>query len=150
MRRRPVVRAVTFRQCSSPAEFGKDGLAMVKQSKYSYFDTIARLSKAIRDAGNTVFATIDQAAAAEGVGLTLRPTSLIVFGNPKGGTPLMETFPLVALDLLLKLLVWHDGGNVQIAYTPMSEVAARYWVTGKDAQIAAMDRGLEALSDTVT
>ncbi len=108
---------------------------MVKQSKYSYFDTIARLSKAIRDAGNTVFATIDQAAAAEGVGLTLRPTSLIVFGNPKGGTPLVETFPLVALDLPLKLLVWHDGGNVQIAYTPMSEVAARYWVTGKDAQI---------------
>ncbi|MGA9419046.1 MAG: DUF302 domain-containing protein, partial [Candidatus Cybelea sp.] len=68
---------------------------MTKGSRYSYSETLAKLTKAMTDAGNTIFATIDQAAAAAGVDMTLRPTALIVFGNPKGGTPLMDAFPLV-------------------------------------------------------
>ncbi len=122
---------------------------MVKQSRYSYSDTIERLSKAIVDAGNTIFATIDQAQAATNAGLTLRPTSLIIFGNPKGGTPLMDAFPLVALELPLKLLVWEQDGTVNVAYQQMSEIAKQYGVTGRDAQIAAMDHALDALSSTV-
>lgn len=117
----------------------------VKESRFPYAETIARLSKAIADAGNTIFATIDQAAAAKGVGMTLRPTTLIIFGNPRGGTPLMDAFPLVALDLPLKFLVWDDGGSVKVAYVPMSEIATRYGIVGKDAQIAAMDHALDAL-----
>ncbi len=85
---------------------------MTKRSRYSYSETTAKLSKAMTDGGNTIFATIDQAAAAARVGLTLRPTTLIIFGNPKGGTPLMEAFPLVALELPLKLLVWEENGVV--------------------------------------
>jgi uncharacterized protein (DUF302 family) len=123
---------------------------ITKGSRHSHSDTIARLSKAIRDAGNTIFATIDQSAAAKGVGLALRPTSLIIFGNPKGGTPLMDAFPLVALDLPLKLLVWQDDSGVYVAYVLMSEIAARYGVTGSDTQIAAMDRALNTLTDVVT
>ena len=122
---------------------------MIKGSRYSYSDTIAQLSKAIVNSGNTIFATIDQSAAAMGAGLTLRPTSLIIFGNPKGRTPLMDAFPLVALDLPLKLLVWEENGKIKVAFVSMSEIAARYGVTGMDTQVAAMDRALNALTDLV-
>jgi uncharacterized protein (DUF302 family) len=122
---------------------------VVRQSRYSYSETLARLSRAIVGAGNTIFITIDQAAAAVASGLTLRPTSLIVFGNPKGGTLLMDAFPLVALELPLKVLVWEDGSAVSVAYTPASEIAQRYNVPPADPRIAAMDRTLGALGDAV-
>lgn len=123
---------------------------MTKRSRYSYAETLAKLRQAVSDAGNTVFATIDQAAAAADVGLTLRPTTLLVFGNPKGGTPLMDAFPLVGLELPLKVMVWEENGNVSVAYEPMSEIAARYAVTGMDARVAAMDHALDAVTNAVT
>jgi uncharacterized protein (DUF302 family) len=122
---------------------------MTKRSRLSYADTLAALEKAIAAAGNTTFAIIDQSAAAEGAGMTLRPTTLILFGNPKGGTPLMEAFPLVALELPLKLLVWEDNGDVTVAYPALSEIAARYDVTGMDDRIAAMDRALDTLTNVI-
>jgi uncharacterized protein (DUF302 family) len=122
---------------------------MTRRSRYSYPETLAKLRQAITEAGNTIFATIDQAAAAGAVGLTLRPTTLIVFGNPKGGTPLMDAFPLVGLGLPLKVMVWEEDGNVNVAYEPMSEVAARYAVTGMDARIAAMDHALDGVTNAV-
>jgi uncharacterized protein (DUF302 family) len=122
---------------------------MTKPSRYPYWETIERLSKAITDEGNTIFATIDQAAAAKTVGLPLRPTTLIIFGNPKGGTPLMDAFPLVGVELPLKLLVWEEDGNVSVAYVTMSEIAARYGVAGMDERIAAMDRAVDALINMV-
>lgn len=121
----------------------------VKTSRFSYPETVATLYKAIASAGNTIFATIDQAAAAAGIGLTLRPTTLIVFGNPKGGTGLMATFPLVALELPLKLLIWEEDGAVKVAYVPMSAIAERYGVTGMDMLIANMDRALDTLTGLV-
>lgn len=124
-------------------------MPVVKVSRFSYGDTIARLLTAITDAGNTVFATIDQAAAATSAGLAMRPTTLIVFGNPKGGTPLMEAFPLIALDLPLKLVAWEQDGAVSVAYTTAAELAARYAVTGKDALIAALDNALATLGNSI-
>lgn len=121
-----------------------------KASRLSYADTVAALTKAILGAGNTIFATIDQSAAATGAGTTLRPTTLIVFGNPKGGTPLMEAFPLVALELPLKLLVWEENDNVSVAYVPMSVIAGQFGVAGMDARIEAMDLALDTLTSTVT
>lgn len=121
----------------------------VKTSRYSYQATIARLSKGIADGGNQIFATIDQAAAATSVGLTLHPTTLIVFGNPKGGTGLMAAFPLTALDLPLKLLVFEEQGVVSVAYTPAAEIAARYNVTGLDAVISNMGHALDTLTNLV-
>ena len=123
---------------------------MTKESRYAYSDTVSRLARAIADAGNTIFATIDQAAAATGAGLTLRPTSLIIFGNPKGGTLLMNAFPLVALDLPLKFLVWEEKERVNVAFVLMAEIAERYGITGMDAQIAGMDRALDTLAKSVT
>jgi uncharacterized protein (DUF302 family) len=107
------------------------------------------LKERIAAGGNTIFAEIDEAAAAKEAGLHLRPTMLIVFGNPKGGTPIMDAFPLAALDLPLKLLVWEDGDGVAIAYVPMSEIAARYGVTAMEDRIAAIDAALERLTGAV-
>jgi uncharacterized protein (DUF302 family) len=123
---------------------------MTKLSRLSYAETLATLKKAITDGGNTIFAAIDQSAAAAGVGLTLRPTTLIVFGNPKAGTPLMEAFPLFALELPLKLLVWEESGRVLVAYEPMSEIAACYPIIGMGARFEAMDSALDALTNAVT
>jgi uncharacterized protein (DUF302 family) len=122
---------------------------MTKESRYSYSETLERLSTAITAGGNTIFTTIDQAAAAETVGLSLRPTTLVVFGNPKGGTPLMDAFPLVSLELPLKLLVWEERDGVKVAYVTMSEIAMRYGVTGMDERIAAMDRAVDTLTNIV-
>jgi uncharacterized protein (DUF302 family) len=119
---------------------------VIGTSRYSYSETVARLTKAAENAGNAIFAVIDQAAAASSVGLNLRPTTLILFGNPKGGTPLMDAVPLIALDLPLKLLVWEEHGIVSVAYTPASEIAMRYNVTGMEARTEAMDRAIAALA----
>jgi uncharacterized protein (DUF302 family) len=118
--------------------------AVVTSSRHSYPETLERLKGAIASAGGTLFAELDQSAAAKGVGLNLRPTTLLIFGNPKGGTLLMDAFPLTALDLPLKLLVWEEAGAVEVAYTPASSIAARYAVTGKDALIAALDVALRS------
>ncbi len=121
---------------------------MEKESKYGHAETIARLSKAITDAGNTIFATLDQAKAAEGVGMKLRPTTLIVFGNPKGGTPLMDAHPLFALELPLKIIVWEDGGMTFVAYASMFEIGEHYGIED-DPRIAMMDKALDTLTSVV-
>lgn len=120
----------------------------VKRSRFGYQETLAKLHAAITGAGNTVFATIDQAAAAEGVGLTLRPTTLIVFGNPKGGTPLMQAHPLAALELPLKLLVWEEEG-VHVAFMRLTAALSALDEPLPAERLAAMDGALDALSSTV-
>jgi uncharacterized protein (DUF302 family) len=124
-------------------------ISVVKQSRLPYTETVAALSRAIAAAGSTIFATIDQAAAAKSVGLDLRPTTLLVFGNPKGGTPLMASHPLIALELPLKLLVWNDGDEVRVAYFRMTETARRYGIDPTAPPIPAMSTALETISDTV-
>jgi uncharacterized protein (DUF302 family) len=123
---------------------------MTKRSRFPYDETVARLSQAVRDAGSTIFATLDQAAVAASIGLTLRPTTLIVFGNPKAGTPLMDGCPPFGLELPLKLLVWEQDGRVQIAYPSMAARAREYGVRAGDPHIAALDHALDTLSTSVT
>ncbi len=124
-------------------------MAVIKTSRYSFPETVSRISDAITQAGNTIFATIDQSAAASTVQMTLRPTSLIVFGNPKGGTPIMDAFPVFALELPLKILVWQDDGKVLVAYAPATQNAARYSVTGMDERLSAMDKAMEKFTASV-
>ena len=83
-----------------------------RRSVWSVTTTVERMVAAISDAGATLFATIDHSGEAEQRGLSLRNTKLLIFGNPVAGTPLMEEFPLVALDLPLKILIWEDGAGV--------------------------------------
>jgi uncharacterized protein (DUF302 family) len=122
----------------------------IVQSRYPFTETVGRLTQAIEDAGATLFANIDQTKAATSVGLTLRPTTLLVFGNPKAGTALMDAFPLSALDLPLKLLIWEDAHETSIAFTPMAIVAERYDVVGKNALLEAMDGALAAIVSSLT
>ena len=124
--------------------------ATVKTSRYAYPETIERLTKALADSGTALFAAIDQAAAAKSAGLSLRPTTLLLFGNPRGGTPIMDSFPLAALDLPLRLLIWEEDGTSKVAYVAMREPLERHGVTGKDALIGAMDHALESLVSAVT
>jgi uncharacterized protein (DUF302 family) len=123
--------------------------AVIGRSEYSFADTVARLSAAIVASGSTLFLALDQQAAAASVGLELRPTMLLIFGNPKGGTPLMDAFPPFALELPLKIAIWQDGENVEVSYVRASVAARRYNVTGKDAQLAAMDRLLHDLASSI-
>lgn len=86
-------------------------------SNHAVSDTIERLEAAVRAKGWVVFARLDHAAAAEAAGLQLRPRTVVVFGNPKGGTPAMRTHPTLAIDLPLKALVWEDdSGKVWLTY----------------------------------
>jgi uncharacterized protein (DUF302 family) len=78
------------------------------ESQYDFDTTVARLKQALTSHGITVFADIDQSAAAAQAGMTLRPTRLIMFGNPKAGTPIMNAYPHAALELPLKAVVWQD------------------------------------------
>ena len=86
-------------------------------SPYTVPETLKRLESVLQSRGLTVFARIDHSGEAEKVGMKMRPTQLIIFGSPKGGTPVMLASPTLALDLPLKALVWEDaGGKVWVSY----------------------------------
>lgn len=108
--------------------------------------TVERLSSAITARGMTVFATIDQRAAAASVGLELRDTVLILFGSPAAGTPIMDAAPLAALDLPLKLLVWADDGRTRVSFLRPDVLARRYALS--DELVEPLN-GIAALVDGV-
>jgi uncharacterized protein (DUF302 family) len=100
---------------------------VTKQSRRPVVDTVARFVELLGSKGVKVFTVIDQRAEARAAGLDLRETTLVVFGNPAAGTPVMEAAPLAALDLPLKVLVWADGERgTQVSYTDPSALIARY------------------------
>lgn len=103
-----------------------NGLIRVK-SPYSVKDTADRLEEILQVKGMTVFARINHAAGAQKVGKTLRPTVLIIFGNPKMGTLLMQCNQSVAIDLPQKILIWQDQkGQVWLAYNAPEYLAKRH------------------------
>jgi uncharacterized protein (DUF302 family) len=103
-----------------------DGIVS-KRSPFDVAETVSRLTDVMHAAGARVFAVIDQAAEARQVGLKLRETQLVIFGNPVAGTPVMEAEPLAALDLPLKILVSaDDDGKVWMTYLDRNWLASRY------------------------
>lgn len=89
-----------------------------KPSRYSVAETISRLEAALKSKGMTIFARVDHAGEAAKAGLKMRPSQLLVFGNPKAGTPIMQAVPVAAIDLPLKALAWEDAdGKVWLSYT---------------------------------
>jgi uncharacterized protein (DUF302 family) len=89
-----------------------------KPSRYSVDETITRLEAALKSKGMTIFARVDHAGEAAKAGLKMRPSQLLVFGNPKAGTPIMQAVPVAAIDLPLKALAWEDAdGKVWLSYT---------------------------------
>jgi len=108
--------------------------------------TTARLVDILAAKGVKLFTVIDQSAEARQVGLQLRDTTLVIFGSPAAGTPVMAASPLAALDLPLKVLVWDDGGQTKVSYYAPAEIAARHGL-GPDLQknLAAIDALTDAL-----
>ena len=106
-----------------------DGVIAVK-SPYDAKETMNRFEDFAKQRGLTVFARIDHAAGAAKVGKTLRPTEVLIFGNPQGGTPLMECAQSVGIDLPLKALVWEDEARqVWIGYNDTAYLAKRHGIT---------------------
>ena len=104
----------------------EDGLITI-QSRNSVKVTVDRLEADLKAKGVTVFARIDHAAGAVSAGMPLRPTELLIFGNPKAGTPLMQANQTIGIDLPLKVLVWEDGGgDVWITYNDPTWLAQRH------------------------
>jgi uncharacterized protein (DUF302 family) len=86
-------------------------------SPYSVPETLQRVEALLREKGLTIFCRVDHSGEAEKVGLKMHPTQLILFGSPKGGTPVMVASPTTAIDLPLKALIWEDvGGKVWVSY----------------------------------
>ncbi|NJL52501.1 MAG: DUF302 domain-containing protein [Hydrococcus sp. SU_1_0] len=112
----------------TPVSFAADGLISLK-SPYTAEETMDRLEGIVEQRGLTVFARIDHAAGATKIGESLRPTEVIIFGNPQGGTPFMECAQSVGIDLPLKALVWEDeSAQVWLSYNDPAFLAERHEV----------------------
>lgn len=107
-----------------------NGLVQVA-SRYTMAETVARLEAAFAEKGLQVFTVIDHSGEAEKVGLKMSPTKVVIFGSPKGGTPLMVAAPSLAIDLPLKALVAEDGaGKVSVTYNDPAYLQQRHGVPG--------------------
>jgi uncharacterized protein (DUF302 family) len=98
-------------------------------SAYSFDETLTRVVETVQEKGLTLFARIDHSSEAELAGLSMQPASVLIFGNPKAGTPLMVASPLIALELPLKALVWQDNvGSVLVSYSDPTFLAERFTI----------------------
>ena len=119
---------------------------VTKLGSKSVAETVTRLTGILASKGMKVFAVIDQAAEARAAGLELRETTLVIFGNPAGGTPVMAAAPLAAMDLPLKVLVWDDAGQTKVSYVATATLASRYDLS---ADLAARLAGVDPLTDSL-
>lgn len=120
----------------------------IKPSKHSVKETLDRLTETLKSKGITPVARVDHAAAAKAAGLELKPTEVLLFGNPKLGTPLMQANRHSAIDLPMKVLAWEDdAGRVWIAYTPPEMLKTRYKIEGRDEVLKSMAGALEAFTN---
>jgi uncharacterized protein (DUF302 family) len=119
---------------------------VTKVSPRSFADTVARLQQLLAEKNVKLFSVIDQRAEARGAGLDLRDTTLVIFGNPAAGTPVMDAAPLSALDLPLKVLIWDDAGQTKVSYYAPATLAARHHLSADlAARLAAVDPITNAL-----
>jgi uncharacterized protein (DUF302 family) len=128
-----------------------EGMTIV-QSRFDPKTTMDRLAEAVTAHGITVLARIDHAGAAAKAGLSLRPTEVLIFGNPKAGTPLMQAVQTAGIDLPLKVLVWQDAeGKTWLGYNNPNWIAARHGVgTGHETTLDVMTAGLAGLTKQAT
>src|SRR6478672_9957055 len=123
-----------------------EGLTTVP-SNFGPKETMDRLETEIRTKGLEVFARIDHAGGAAEVGLKLAPTELIIFGNARAGTPLMQSVQTVGIDLPLKVLVWEDaGGKTWLSYNEPSWIARRHGVRNAEQVVSKMGAALSAMA----
>jgi uncharacterized protein (DUF302 family) len=123
-----------------------DGLITIP-SAYGVKETIDRIESEVKSKGMTIFARIDHAAGARDAGMALRPTLLLIFGNAKGGTPLMQDRQQIGIDLPLKALVWEDAaGKTWLSYNDVKWLAQRHGLSREaDPVVTALSAALGAV-----
>ena len=131
-----------------PAEPSADGMK-ITESPYSVADTVARFENVVRNQGLNVFDTIDHSAGAASANLDLPATTLVIFGNPKAGTPLMQCARTAAIDLPSKALVWHQNGKTWVGVNDMAYLAERHDMTDCPAVPKVADKLRQVVGQTV-
>ncbi len=119
---------------------------IVQHSNSGYAETAAALVEAIGHRGLTVFARVDHAAGAREVGLELADEEVVIFGNPRSGTPLMQSDPRIGIELPLRMLIWRSGEDVLLGYQDPRELSESYEVAQHESTLEQMARLLEALA----
>jgi uncharacterized protein (DUF302 family) len=123
---------------------------VIKRSAFTYEQTAKRLVDAIERRGVTIFASIDHAAGARGVGLELADEQVVIFGNPQGGTPLMQSDPRIGIELPLRMLLWREADGVLAGYEDPRELSGSFHVGEHQATLEQMAGLLEQLADEAT
>jgi len=133
------------------ASYLADADLVTLPSAHGATETVERSKSLLSQKMIQVFADIDHAAGARKVGLSLRPTHLLIFGNPQAGTPLMQSQQTIGLDLPLRILVWEDEtGKVWLTYHRPEFLAQRHHVLDHDEAVKALGAGLAALGHAAT
>lgn len=135
---------------AASSAFAAEGVVTVK-SNHAVADTADRLESILKEKGMTVFARIDHAGGATSVGRNLRPTELVIFGNPRVGTPLMSCRQTVGLDLPQKALIWEDQeGDVWLSYNDPMYLARRHDLEGCESVLSKVAGALSNFAKAAT
>ena len=123
---------------------------IIKDSASDVATTADKLVAAVEGAGAKVFARVDHAAGAASIDAELAPMTLVMFGNPKLGTPILQAAPQAGLDLPIRVLIWDDNGATKIGYLDPADFKARYDVEGADKSFEMMTGALGKLTDAAS
>lgn len=115
------------------------------QSLLSFEETVAAIQKTLNSKGITIFATIDHQAAAKAVGETMQPATVLIVGNPKVGTALMQENPLLAIELPLKILIYEEGKTINIRYEKVAAIAEKYHIKQNFSTAEKIDAAMQQL-----
>lgn len=144
---RRVLSVVVLFIASVSAAYAAQGL-IEKTSAHSVEYTVKRLEALLQKKGIHVVAVVDHKRNAAGAGLEMNEEVLLIFGNPRLGTPLMQSNPTVGIDLPMKILVWEDeGGGVHVAYNDPAYLARRHGISDRDEVVAKMQAALNRITD---
>jgi uncharacterized protein (DUF302 family) len=141
-----LVAALVFALALPAAGWAQAGLVSLP-SPHGVAATVERLEAAVKARGAVVVARVDHAAAAAAAGQVLRPTVVVIFGNPRLGTPLMQSAQSAGLDLPMRMLVWQDAaGKAWVSYAPPAELGARHGIKDRDDVLKTMAGALSAIA----
>ena len=147
MRIRSIFAALLLMPLAAQAADGMNTM----DSPYGVHETVNRLENVVKSKGFTIFTRVDHAKGGAGVGLALRPTELLIFGNPKTGTLLMQSNQTAAIDLPMKYLVWQDAaGKVHVGWNDPAWMAARHGITDREALVKKMTGALKKFATVAT
>ena len=121
------------------------------ESSFTHEETVQRLEAAVREGGMTPFAHVDHSAGAAGVGLDLRPTQVLIFGNPRAGVLLMQDNQKIGIDLPLRSLIWQDDHDrTWVSYIEPAEIAKQFVITNRQDLLSKMGRSVRLAVERAT